>query len=195
MKNLQQSIPIYYLKRAPLVGISATKTVLIVEDTVDVQAYIKFVIDAHYQVVTANNGQAALEMLADHDIDLIISDVMMPVMDGYQMLRILRQQAAYADIPVIMLTARAGKDERFMALRLGVDDYLTKPFLEDELLASVYHLLQHAEGRQEEANVSSAELQSVEAEASIEVGFANLEAKNSMADGPRENSLQRSSGP
>jgi signal transduction histidine kinase/CheY-like chemotaxis protein/AraC-like DNA-binding protein len=121
-------------------------TILVVEDQADLQAYIRLVLSDSYQVVTAENGQEALDrlQLADQGsatISLILSDLMMPVMDGHQLLERLKSADATRHIPVIMLTARADVQDRLRALRIGVDDYLVKPFDEEELLARIANLL------------------------------------------------------
>lgn len=116
---------------------------LLVEDNLDLQKYISLILQKDYQVITAGNGQKALEMLhsKQHKIDLIISDLMMPVMDGYQFLKSIKSSRAFKYIPTIMLTARVGKDDRLQALRIGVDNYLTKPFDEEELKIHIKNLL------------------------------------------------------
>ena len=137
-------------------------TVMVVEDNKSLRDYIRVILSEKYHVVTAENGQAALVMMNDelgtmneqsprhqnnHHASfliphLIISDIMMPVMDGFQLLETLKSHAQYRMIPVIMLTARAGVQDQLHALRIGVDDYLLKPFEEEELLARVAALLE-----------------------------------------------------
>ncbi len=140
-------------------------TLLVVEDNPELQDYIRLVLQGRYNVLTAGNGQEALEVLqasvgegertsglraADCGaVDLIISDLMMPVMDGYQLLAKLKADEATRQLPVIMLTARAEKDDRLKALRIGVDDYLTKPFDEEELLVRIENLLANHAVRQQ----------------------------------------------
>ena len=129
---------------------SKKPTVLVVEDNAELQQYIQLVLKEHYQVALAENGQAALNRIDKNGHpDLIISDLMMPVMDGYQFLEKLKDEPATQQIPVIMLTARAEKDDRLRALRMGVDDYLTKPFDEEELIVRIGNLLANQSARQE----------------------------------------------
>ena len=117
-------------------------TVLVAEDNVELQRYLQLVLKDHYQVALAENGQAAMDHIAANGHpDLIVSDLMMPVMDGYQFLKQLKSDPATEQIPAIMLTARAEKDDRLKALRIGVDDYMTKPFDEEELLVRIANLL------------------------------------------------------
>jgi signal transduction histidine kinase/DNA-binding response OmpR family regulator len=147
-------------------------TLLVVEDNPELQAYIRLILQEKYQVVTAENGQAALSFLRDEGRgmrdergiiphpssllpDMVLSDLMMPVMDGYQLLEKLKSEDATRHIPVIMLTARADKDDRLRALRIGVDDYLTKPFDEEELLVRIENLLKNKAVRQAEADTET----------------------------------------
>lgn len=120
--------------------------VFIVEDHHSMRNYLQHLLGAHYQVISARNGAEALDYLdATGNLpDLILSDVMMPVMDGFELLARLKAEDRYSRIPVIMLTARAAMADRLSALRIGVDDYLAKPFVEEELLARIRNLLRHA---------------------------------------------------
>lgn len=124
-------------------------TILFVEDNLDVQDYVAALLDRLYNIIVVNNGREALDYLrgAKEAPDLIISDLMMPVMDGYAFLENIKQSPEFKNIPVIMLTARAGLQDRLKALRIGVDDYLLKPFVEDELKARLSNLLNNAAER------------------------------------------------
>lgn len=128
-------------------------TVLIVEDNHSLRAYLSLTLENDYQVVTANNGKQALTLLEkgelQQDPNLIISDVMMPEMDGFQFLQALKSVEAWRSIPVIMLTARAAIQDKLHALRIGVDDYMMKPFEEEELLLRIQNLLNNQQARQE----------------------------------------------
>ncbi|MGB0522182.1 MAG: hybrid sensor histidine kinase/response regulator transcription factor [Flammeovirgaceae bacterium] len=124
---------------------------LVVEDNVSMQAFIISLLQEDYQVISAKNGKEAQEILAagNTQVDLIISDVMMPEMDGFALLDWIKQQDAWRVTPIIMLTARAAEADRLKAFTIGVDDYLTKPFSPSELKARVRNLLAHAYSRQE----------------------------------------------
>ncbi|MBP6827842.1 MAG: response regulator [Saprospiraceae bacterium] len=127
-------------------------TILVVEDNPDLQEYIRLILSEKYDVVTAENGRAALDcLLQTAGCQLILSDLMMPVMDGYQLLEKLKSDDATRHIPVIMLTARADVQGKLKALRIGVDDYLLKPFDEEELLARIENLLKNQAARHEAA--------------------------------------------
>jgi signal transduction histidine kinase/DNA-binding response OmpR family regulator len=117
-------------------------TILIVEDHQEMQQYIGSILHNKCHLVIATNGQEALKKLQTTAVDLIISDVMMPAMDGFTLLETLKESETYREIPVIMLTALSDISYKLKALTIGVDDYLTKPFVADELLARIYNLLQ-----------------------------------------------------
>ena len=174
------AIPQAAVKAKPVASPEATTprpTLLVVEDNLELQDYIRLILKDKYNVVTAENGKVALEILAGeqsgrvsgskrHEVHqphvltfsrshlltrspaLILSDLMMPVMDGYQFLEKLKSDDATHHIPVIMLTARAEARDRLKALRIGVDDYLTKPFDEEELLVRIENLLANSKNRQ-----------------------------------------------
>ena len=125
-------------------GSSHAATIMLVEDNHSLRAYISHILSPHFQLVTADNGQAALEYLRQGTAarpDLILSDVMMPVMDGFQLVQTLKSDPHLQGIPVVMLTARADIQDKLRALRIGVDDYLLKPFDEEELLTRIHNLL------------------------------------------------------
>lgn len=137
--------------------------ILIVEDNLHLRDYINLVLAKNYKVIAVENGKEALDFLntkkaksiISHSSFVIVSDLMMPVMDGYQLLETLKSNDDYRHIPFIMLTARATMRDKLKALRIGVDDYMLKPFEEEELLARIANLLRNARMRQ----ISSAEVQ------------------------------------
>ena len=143
---------------------------LVVEDNKQLRDYLQLILSDHYEVLTAKNGEDALQKLASWDSQLIISDVMMPKMDGFELLTHLKDTDQYRHLPVIMLTARSEMEDRLKALRIGVDDYLLKPFVEDELLSRVRNLLGNYQNRQVQhtgkirakTNISAADLQWLE---------------------------------
>src|SRR6266699_3636320 len=95
-----------------------------------------------YEVVTASNGQQALEMIEAQTLDLVLLDVMMPKMDGFTVCQRVREFSA---VPIILITARGQDQDKVRGLDLGADDYLTKPFSVDELLARVRAVLRRAQ--------------------------------------------------
>jgi YesN/AraC family two-component response regulator len=98
---------------------------------------------AYYNIYIATNGFEALEIIQDKQIDLIISDVMMPEMDGFEFTRQLKNDPDYAHLPIILLTAKREMDDEQRALLLGADDYLTKPFKLKELKIRVDNIIQN----------------------------------------------------
>ncbi len=90
-----------------------------------------------FDIVTAANGRIALEEAERRSADLVLTDVMMPEMDGFALLSALRRNPATSVVPVIMLSARAGEEARIEGMDSGADDYLTKPFSARELMARV----------------------------------------------------------
>ncbi|PTX62077.1 two component regulator with propeller domain [Kordia periserrulae] len=127
---------------------SQEHTILVVEDTPDMLYYIKSIL-ADFQVVTAKNGAEALTLLKSITVDLIISDLMMPVMDGYSFLKTIKADKKNFDIPFIILTALTANDKKLKALTMGADDYLTKPFEPSELIVRAENLIQRYKIRQD----------------------------------------------
>ncbi len=118
-------------------------SILIVEDNVDMSNYLHSILREEHDVYFAQDGQEALIFLKDHQPDLIISDYMMPNMDGLALVNHLKGDNNLAHIPIIMLTAQQNLDVKVNALRVGVDDYLLKPFDNRELTARVNNILSH----------------------------------------------------
>ena len=116
-------------------------TVLVVDDNAEVRAYVKQHLAPRYRVVEAMNGKEGLETAQRLLPDLVLTDVMMPVMDGYALCRALKASPETDFIPVILLTARAEADDRLAGLSEQADDYLTKPFDVRELLARVGNIV------------------------------------------------------
>lgn len=114
------------------------KKILVIEDEPPVRANILELFEAEdFEVVSAENGFVGTLWALEHIPDLIICDVMMPEIDGYEVLRVLRQDPVTATIPFIFLTAMADKADIRQGMNLGADDYLTKPFTRAELLGAV----------------------------------------------------------
>jgi diguanylate cyclase (GGDEF)-like protein len=97
---------------------------------------------AGYDVITAENGKEGLDKIYSESPDFVILDCSMPVMDGFEVLAIIRKEARFINLPVIMLTALAGDTEQIKGLSLGVDDYITKPFKSSVLLTKVKNILE-----------------------------------------------------
>ncbi len=117
-------------------------SVLIVEDHADVADYVAACVREQYQVMLARNGRAGIERAVESIPDLIISDVMMPEKDGFEVCEFLKNDERTSHIPIVLLTAKAGVDDRIAGLRQGADAYLAKPFHPDELRAVLSNLLE-----------------------------------------------------
>jgi PAS domain S-box-containing protein len=116
--------------------------VLVADDNADMRRYIVRLLAGRYDVEPVADGAAALAAVRRHVPDLIVSDVMMPRLDGFGLLRELRADPRTAGVPVILLSARAGEESRVEGMQAGADDYLVKPFSTRELLARVAAILQ-----------------------------------------------------
>ncbi|GAA0557087.1 hybrid sensor histidine kinase/response regulator transcription factor [Chitinophaga japonensis] len=147
--------------------------VLLVEDNEDFRFYLKDNLGLHYQVMTAENGQAAWQLLQQHRPDLVVSDVSMPVMDGLELCRRIRGQQATAHIPIILLTARSAETDQLEALERGATDFITKPFNFEVLLSRIRNLIsqqdslkqafrKHIEAHPSEIAISSADEQFIQ---------------------------------
>lgn len=121
------------------------KKILVVEDHPDMQVYIATILAEKYEVRRAINGQEGLERAKKHAFDLIISDVMMPEMDGYTFCHQLKTNITTSHIPVILLTAKNLEEHRIEGFEKGADAYITKPFSPDLLLSRIENLLQQRE--------------------------------------------------
>ncbi|HMG14936.1 MAG TPA: response regulator [Saprospiraceae bacterium] len=125
--------------------------ILVVEDNPEMLDYLLLLL-SDYSVVTAINGKIALDYLnsntsKEERVDLIISDLMMPEMDGFELLENIKSDDRWRHLPVIMLTANMNVVARLKALRIGVDDFLTKPFIEEELQARIENLIHNYKER------------------------------------------------
>lgn len=125
------------------------RRVLIADDNADMRLYLTRLLLAHFEVVAVADGNLALESISQHHPDLVLSDIMMPNVDGFELLRQIRSNPATAAIPVILLSARAGEESRVEGLDAGADDYLVKPFSARELVARVQTHLELSRVRHE----------------------------------------------
>lgn len=121
---------------------SGRPTMLIVEDNSDVRKYITVILENQYEIYEAKDGEEGLEQSFKLIPDLIISDIMMPKMDGFQMCKRLKSDERTSHIPIIMLTAKATMQDKVSGLELGADDYIMKPFEAEELKARISNLLE-----------------------------------------------------
>ena len=126
--------------------------VLLADDNSDMRGYLKSLLQAEFDVVAVGDGQAALDSAVHNPPDLILSDVMMPKMDGFELIQKLKENPKTRNVPVVLLSARAGEESRIEGLQGGADDYLVKPFSAKELLARVKTHLQIGKLRSDAIN-------------------------------------------
>jgi len=129
--------------------------VLLADDNSDMRDYVRRLLAEQFEVEAVADGQAALEAAWRRRPDLVLSDVMMPRLDGFSLLKALRHDAELRDVPVIFLSARAGEEAKVEGLEAGVDDYLSKPFSARELLARVRANIDMAAMRREALRVEN----------------------------------------
>jgi PAS domain S-box-containing protein len=130
-------------------GPADAPTILLADDNADMRAYLHRLLSSQYRVEVVPDGQTALATIQKNLPDLVLSDVMMPGLDGIGLLKQLRGDARTKTLPILLLSARAGEEARVDGLDRGADDYLTKPFSARELLARVRSLLEMAQLRKE----------------------------------------------
>ena len=161
----------------PPLPVTATRLplILVVEDNADMNRFIAGMLQPHYRVASAFDGREGLEQALKLTPDLILSDVMMPVMDGEQMVRQIRQHAELDGVPIIMLTAKADDDLCVKLLKSGVQDYLNKPFTVNELLVRVDKLVLERLHVREQLRQSETRFQATFEQAAIGISIISLE--------------------
>jgi len=125
-------------------------TILVVEDNSDMRAFVRSILSDYYDVVEAGNGVEAMQMLLSRHVDFIISDLMMPEMDGIELSRQVKENFSISHIPFLMLTAKTANESRMESFRSGVDEYLQKPFDEEMLLVRIKNILDNKRRYQRE---------------------------------------------
>ena len=116
---------------------SCKPTILLADDNADMRQYVTRLLRDQYTVTAVSDGAQALQAVLKEPPDLVLSDVMMPELNGFDLVRALREDPRTATIPVILLSARAGEESKVEGLSGGADDYLIKPFTSRELLARI----------------------------------------------------------
>lgn len=120
----------------------AGESILIVDDEVHIVELIKYNLESNgYKTYAAYDGGEALKIVDENEIDLIILDLMLPVIDGIEVCKTLKRRESKANIPIIMLTAKGDEFDRILGLELGADDYITKPFRIRELISRINAVL------------------------------------------------------
>ena len=117
-------------------------TILITEDDDEVRCFLERELSPHFKIRTAANGKDALRVLEEEEISLVVSDVMMPEMNGFELCRTIKSQLPFSHIPVILLTALTDERQRIFGITGGADDYIQKPFHTDYVKIKIIHLLQ-----------------------------------------------------
>ncbi|NJM75478.1 MAG: PAS domain S-box protein, partial [Acaryochloridaceae cyanobacterium RU_4_10] len=140
-----------------------TARILLADDNADMRDYLKRLLSQQYEVEAVTDGVAALAAVHQQRPDLVLTDVMMPGLDGFGLLRELRANPQTKELPIILLSARAGEESRIEGLEAGADDYLIKPFSARELMARVDANLKLAQLRQEATQREQAQRQEAEA--------------------------------
>jgi signal transduction histidine kinase/DNA-binding response OmpR family regulator len=136
----------YFRSELELTTITSEKsktipTMLIVEDSEDIREYIKSLLLKDYKIVEAENGETGLKVASETEPDIIISDIMMPGMDGMEFCKKIKTDLATSHIPVILLTAKVSQESKIEGFETGADDYVTKPFSSKELIVRIKNLL------------------------------------------------------
>lgn len=135
------------------------KTIVVVEDNIDLNLYLEKTLAQYYKVITMSNGQECLEALPNIEADIIITDRIMPDMNGDQLCKYLRNSIQWSTLPIIMLTAKTDKGSQIQGFNFGADAYITKPFDLDYLIARINNLLSNREIMQQKLlNMTSEEL-------------------------------------
>jgi signal transduction histidine kinase len=158
--------------------------VIVADDNADMRQYLSRLLSEQYEVETVADGQAALQAAHKNPPDLIVSDVMMPILDGFELLKVLRGEEETRTIPVVLLSARAGEESRVEGIEAGADDYLIKPFSARELLARVSGRLEIARlqrDRETQLRESQAELEQRVQERTQELFDASQELRELSA--------------
>ena len=127
-------------KEPPTDGERRKETILIVEDNTEIQQYLYDELDSIFHVLKAGNGEEALKIISGQETDLILTDVMMPVMNGLQLCRQIKQNLRTCHIPVIILSAKTEIKEQLEGLQVGADDYIPKPFSIAIVVAKIKNL-------------------------------------------------------
>jgi DNA-binding response OmpR family regulator len=146
----------------PSEGGAGSGCLLLVDDNRDLLSYMSQALTDDYNILTAQNGQEALEQLKENDVDIIVSDVMMPEMDGLELTRRVKTDINTSHIPIILLTAKAMSSDELQGLEAGADDYVTKPFSMDILRRRILNLVERSQDRHQrfakEMNIEPSEI-------------------------------------
>ncbi|MCB0520556.1 MAG: response regulator [Lewinellaceae bacterium] len=158
-------------------------SLLIIEDNPDLVFYLKNCLEEHYEITVANNGQVGIEKAIERIPDLILSDVMMPEKDGFEVLETLKNDERTSHIPIALLTAKADVASKVMGLKRGADAYLSKPFHKEELLATLSMMADNRRRLTEHfTKTKTPARQTLATEAAVEVAAGGMETAIKMED-------------
>ena len=166
---------------------ASSERILIVDDNMEMRNYLKRLLELHWSVTVVENGAKALEAARAQRPDLVLSDVMMPEIDGFELLRRLREDEQTSAIPVILLSARAGEESYIEGMNAGADDYIVKPFGARELIARVKALLEVTRVRRDSEQRVTNILESITdgfqvIDSDWRLTYMNSEAKRTLAE-------------
>lgn len=120
----------------------AKPVIMVVDDNSDMRAFLQSKLEADYEVLAVRNGKLALELLAERNVDMVISDISMPEMNGLDLCRAIRDNIEISHMPIIILSARSSVESKIEAMKAGADLYIEKPFVLEYLLTSVYNIME-----------------------------------------------------
>lgn len=133
------------------------RKILVVDDELHIIELVRFNLEnSGFKVLEATNGQKALNIARQEKPDLVLLDLMLPIIDGYEVCKMLRKNSSTHDIPIIMLTAKSEEADKILGFKMGADDYITKPFSIRELMARVRAVLRRSETVKDDSSVIDA---------------------------------------
>jgi DNA-binding response OmpR family regulator len=166
---------------------ASSERILVADDNLEMRNYLKRLLETHWHVELVENGTKALEAAQTRKPDLVLSDVMMPGLDGFELLHKLREDTRTSTIPVILLSARAGEESYIVGMNAGADDYIVKPFGARELIARVKALLEITRVRRDSERRVTDVLESITdgfqvIDANWRLTYMNSEAKRTLTE-------------
>ena len=187
VETLSLPINASMVTRPPRSVSPAAERILVADDNLEMRNYLKRLLEMHWNVTTVENGVEALETSLAQPPDLVLSDVMMPGLDGFELLHQLRTDNRTRNIPVILLSARAGEESYIEGMNAGADDYIVKPFGARELVARIKALLEITRVRRESEQRVSSILASITDGFQVidrdwRLTYMNLEAKRTLSE-------------
>lgn len=159
----------------------AQQVVLVIEDNLDMQSHIKQVIEQAHHCILASSGELGLSIAQEYLPDLIVCDIMLTGIDGFEVLQQLKENELTAHIPIILLTARSDLDSRLQGLNLQADDYLSKPFNQQELLVRIANLMENRKQLQQNYLKQFYKIQKDERKDASHENVSNLTTDQSIA--------------